>query len=96
VPELWTLGRQADYMKPADIFKLIVRVFGVYFLYEATSVLPDFLIAISSSSGVGGQAFLKLAGLVAAAVWFLFGAPPIQRFAYPEAQMGSSAKSATS
>ena len=72
-------------MKPPEIFKLIVRAFGVYALYQASSVLPDFLIAMSNSDRVSGQAFLKLAGLFGVALWFLFGAPPVQRFAYPEA-----------
>ena len=76
-------------MKSADIFKLIVRAFGVYLLYQATSILPDFLIAMSNSDRFSGQAFLKLAGLFGAAVWFLFGAPPIQRCAYPEAEATS-------
>jgi len=31
--------------------------------------------------------------LIAAAVWFLFGAPPIQHFAYPETKAGSAAES---
>jgi hypothetical protein len=71
-------------MKPIDIFKLLVRAVGVYLLYQVVVSLPDFLIALSDSERFPGQVFVKLAGLVGATVWFLFGAPPILKLAYPE------------
>jgi hypothetical protein len=80
-------------MKPVEIFKLIVRAFGVYLLYQGTSVIPDVLIAMSDSDRYSGQAFLRLVGLFGAAMWFLFGAPPIQQFAYPESPSNSPTKS---
>jgi hypothetical protein len=79
----------ADYthfMKPADIFKLIVKAFGVFLLYQAVSLFTDYLTAVGATEGISWPAFIKIASLVGAAVWFLFGAPPIQRWAYPEAK----------
>jgi hypothetical protein len=74
------------FMKPADIFKLIVKILGAFLLYQAVSLVPDFLITVAKSPGVGVTVLIKLVGLAAAAVWFLLGAPPIQRFAYPETE----------
>ena len=79
-------------MKPTDIFKLLVRAVGVYLLYQVVVLLPDFLIALSGSERLPGQVFVRLAGLVGAAVWFLFGAPPILRLAYPEPKTDLPAK----
>jgi hypothetical protein len=79
-------------MKHADIFKLIVKAFGVYLLYQAVSLVTDYLTAIGGSDRVSTPTFIKIAGLVAASVWFLFGAPPIQRLAYPEAKPESPAR----
>ena len=80
-------------MKHADIFKLIVKAFGVFFLYQAVSLFTDYLTVVGASERIGSPAFIKIVGLVAASVWFLFGAPPIQRWAYPEAKMGSMPES---
>jgi len=80
-------------MKHADIFKLIVKAFGVFLLYQAVSLFTDYLTAVGDSERISGPAFIKITGLVAAAVWFLFGAPPIQRWAYPEAKTSSVPKS---
>jgi hypothetical protein len=80
-------------MKHADIFKLIVKAFGVFLLYQAVSLFTDYLAVVGASERISGPEFIKIAGLVAAAVWFLFGAPPIQRWAYPETKMSSVPKS---
>ena len=77
-------------MKHADIFKLIVKAFGVFLLYQAVSLFTDYLTAVGATERIGAPAFIKIAGLVAASVWFLFGAPPIQRWAYPEAKTSSA------
>jgi hypothetical protein len=86
-------------MKPADIadiFGLVVRAVGVFLLYQAVSSFIEYLTTIAalqsfgSFRGFDGAACFKIAGLVAAAVWFLFGAPPVQRLAYPEAKKTSA------
>jgi hypothetical protein len=79
-------------MKHADIFKLIVKAFGVFLLYQAVSLFTDILTAIGGSERASTPACIKIAGLVAASAWFLFGAPPIQSWAYPEARPEPAAK----
>jgi hypothetical protein len=79
-------------MKLADIFKLIVRVFGVFFLYQAVNLISASLALIGSSEPMNKPVFFEIIGLIAVAAWFLFGAPPIQHFAYPETRAKSTAE----
>ncbi len=74
-------------MKPVDIFRLAVRGLGLLFLYQMVQALVTALSMLSVWSGMGHvvvrPAWGKVILLGLAAVWCLFGAPPIQRWAYP-------------
>lgn len=77
-------------MKPKDIFGLIVRLVGLYFLYKATATCADVLGMYFMSGSVPGG--IKFSGNVIfsvilnllAALWFFKGVPPYSRWAYPE------------
>ena len=70
-------------MNYAHIFRLLVRAFGVFALYQAITMLSELLVAAVASDHIMGVVFVKFIILTAAAVWFLFGAPPIEHWAYP-------------
>jgi hypothetical protein len=80
-------------MNAPVIFGLLVRGVGVFLLYQAVHSLVGliniFLISMPNLQGMGMgrsgvSAFLNVVLLAGAAAWFLFGAPPIQQWAYPE------------
>ena len=72
-------------MKPKDIFNLAIRVLGLVFLYHGLSGLPTLIPMLFSGAvipfAVGG---LMVAWQLLLGYWFLRGAPPIMRIAYPE------------
>ncbi len=78
-------------MKPSDLFKLAVRVLGLLFLYQAVLTFCN-LLPLLTAPAVRGMAavkptwgnYLAILLLISAAAWCFFGAPPIQRLAYPE------------
>jgi hypothetical protein len=76
-------------LKPKDIFGLIVRLVGLFFLYKATSLCADVLgmfITGSTQRGVTMSAsviFSVILNLLAA-MWFFKGVPPYSGWAYPE------------
>jgi hypothetical protein len=85
-----------------DLFGLIVRSFGLYMLYTALSYLYSFAYYAFPGAGLSTYDALKkpsnpvmdiVAILVYAAigVYFLFGAPHIVRFSYPEPHKNDSA-----
>jgi len=81
-------------MKAPVIFGLLVRGAGVFLLYQAVHSLVGLinmlLISMPNLQGMTGMGrpavstFLNIVLLAGAAAWFLFGAPPIQQWAYPE------------
>jgi hypothetical protein len=80
-------------MKAPVIFGLVVRSMGVFLLYQAVHALVGvltMLIATPNFQGMPGlgqpsaSAFVNILLLACAAIWFLFGAQPIQQWAYPE------------
>lgn len=81
-------------MKAPVIFGLLVRGVGVFLLYQAVHSLVGLINTILISTphlqgmtGMGRPAvsiFVNVVLLACAAAWFLFGAPPIQQWAYPE------------
>jgi hypothetical protein len=76
-------------MKPKDIFGLIVRLIGLIFLYESAEKFPLALSAMfpgfKTISGIGFLSALFMVGWpLAVAYWFLRGAPPVSRLAYPD------------
>jgi hypothetical protein len=76
-------------MKPKDIFGLIVRLTGLIFLYKSAENVPLAITYIfpgfRTFNGVGILHALFLVGWpLAAAYWFLRGAFPISRLAYPD------------
>jgi hypothetical protein len=76
-------------MKPKDIFGLIVRLVGLAFLYKSAENVPLALTYLfpgyRSFSGVGILSALFLVGWpLAVAYWFLRGAQPVSRLAYPD------------
>jgi len=76
-------------MKPKDIFNLIVRLFGLVFLYQALVAVPLGLSAIFSSfphSKLGGiwSALMMIGWPLLLGYWMLRGARPLGRWAYPE------------
>jgi|GEM_PF-4779247 len=86
-------------MKPKIIFNLLVKAFGVYFLYQAIHSFSSYLVVLGSPISMGQATlpvFLDMIVLGVAAVWFLFGAPPIQQWAYPDAEDSSDLSDSTS
>lgn len=76
-------------MKPKDIFGLIVRLVGLFFLYKATATCADVLgmfITGSAQRGItiSGNVFLSVILNLLAAMWFFKGVPPYSGWAYPE------------
>src|ERR1041385_8729831 len=78
-------------MKPPAIFALIVRGLGAYMLFQAIHTFAG-AIAVMSLDGphmpgftnrMSGGSFITVGVLALGAVWFLYGAPPIQTWAYP-------------
>ncbi len=84
-------------MKASYIFKLAVRMLGLIFLYQAVHTLAAVIPLLTTPTGRNIMAVVKhtwgnylvIMLLAGVAVWCLFGAPPIQRWAYPEDE-GSS------
>ena len=70
-------------MKPRDIFSLIVRLLGLFFIYLAARQVPVIF------AGPSGQVFfpviLTAAFYVGVGWWLLGGAPLLVKRAYPEA-----------
>jgi hypothetical protein len=77
-------------MNYAALFAFIVRLVGLYFLYNATAQVITFVSAygMSASMGVragfGWSSVLSLIGQMLAAMWFFKGAPPYSGWAYCE------------
>jgi hypothetical protein len=89
-------------MKPQTIFALAIRLTGLFLLYKAIVSLSAFLMMsgvstpgfqISVQHGFSRPAVINIIVLAAAAVWFLYGAHPIQDWAYPDARNENSFKS---
>jgi hypothetical protein len=84
-------------MKPHTIFALVVRLFGVYLVYKTVIALsalftmsgvemPGFRLSVEHDFSRGTfsrVAIINVLVLGAAAIWFLYGAQPIQDWAYP-------------
>lgn len=76
-------------MRAKDIFGLIVRLTGMWFLYQSLSGVPT---VISSIFPVFPHFYarnivpslLYVGWPLLLAYWFLRGAPPLMRLAYPE------------
>ena len=78
-------------MKMSQIFKLAVRGLGLVFLYQGVHALAALLPLLTAPTGRGIMSvkptwgnYLVIGLLFVVAVWCFFGAPPIQRWAYPE------------
>jgi len=79
-------------MKTRDLFGLAVRLLGLLFFYKGLEALPmtirhslDALLRLPASFNDGSIIAWPFMGLwpFAVAVWFLYGAPPLMRIAYP-------------
>jgi hypothetical protein len=85
-------------MKPATLFDLIVKSFGVYLLVQAISVLSGYSTAVAvdfEGRHISHIGLLRVIILAAAAVWFLYGAHPIQDWAYPKLAPDENGQSTT-
>ena len=77
-------------MKTSEIFGLLVRAVGVVFVYQTVHALIGVLTIFNTQLPRGmdfnlpGSTLFHVVGLAGAAVWFLFGAPPLQKLAYPD------------
>jgi hypothetical protein len=75
-------------MKAPEIFGLIVRTVGVFLVYQTILVVIGVISVgnthFAGGSNLGGMTLLRVVAMAGAAVWFLFGAPPLQKVAYPE------------
>jgi len=85
-------------MKPKDIFGLIVRLVGLYFLYKATAVFGNMVEVVIQAGLVETTARLPKTSIgpsfpvsissiflnLLAAIWFFKGVPPFMGWAYPE------------
>ena len=80
-------------MKAPVIFGLAVRSVGVFLLYQTVHALVNLLTMLMSVPNFQGMpglgrpsasAFIHVLLLAGAAAWFLFGARPVQQWAYPE------------
>ncbi|MDE3100380.1 MAG: hypothetical protein KGJ88_12990 [Verrucomicrobiota bacterium] len=81
-------------MKPSDIFNIIVRAFGVFLIYEIIQTLAGFASIVGAAAPFSTPpVILRIVVLAAGAVWFLFGAPPIQQWAFPERRPSAKAES---
>jgi hypothetical protein len=75
-------------MKAPEIFGIVVRSVGLVFAYQTIQSIIGF-VNVAGSIAKGSRLFipyatvLNLILLAAAAVWFLRGAPPLQKLAYP-------------
>lgn len=81
------LVSQVNTMKPATIFDLIIKSFGVYLLCQAISALGGYFAMIGMEMGgsrISRPGLIHVLVLAGAAVWFLYGAHPIQNWAYPK------------
>jgi hypothetical protein len=81
-------------MKAPEIFGLIVRTVGVFLVYQTVLVVVG-VVSLATTQFPGGSSFgggslLRVVAMAGAAVWFLFGAPPLQKVAYPETPDTSS------
>ena len=83
-------------MKPPAIFGMVVRLFGVYLLYQAITALSAYFtmagismpgLQMSMQNGYR-PALVNVLVHAVAAIWFLYGAPPIQDWAYPDSTRG--------
>jgi hypothetical protein len=72
-------------MKAKDIFRLAVRVLGLFFIYLGLSATPTVLPMLWSRSAPNAivGALMVLWPLVVAK-WLLGGAPMLMRIAYPD------------
>ena len=70
-------------MKPKDIFTLIVRLLGLFFIYLAIKEVP--IIFVGPGFRIFFGALLTLALYLAAGWWMLGGAPFLVNRAYPSA-----------
>lgn len=79
-------------MKAPELFALAVRLVALVFLYRAANDLVGFAgflcdtaLGLSPSRTAAGGLFRFFANLVAA-IWFVFGADPFGRLAYPRSE----------
>jgi hypothetical protein len=76
-------------MKPREIFKLIVRLVGLMFLYKGLSDVPLAISALCPrfphiAWGNFIPALIMIGWPVLVAYWLIIGAPPLTRWAYPD------------
>jgi len=91
VPELWTLGIYTTFMKPRDIFKIIVATVGlVIFCLGITNVIAAVVKMIAINSPLGNSGGV-LAGIGAVEIVFgvliMKGFPPLTDIAFPPERM---------
>ena len=79
-------------MKASSIFGLILRLIGLFFLYQATTLGVNVVShLIHGPVSIGGiklssSRLDEVIGYALAAVWFVKGAPPFSDWAYPAAE----------
>ena len=73
-------------MKPSEVFSLVVRVFGLVFLYNGLSTLPTAIQLIFFSGHIGNLVVgvLMVGWPLVVAAWLLRGAPLLMNLAYPD------------
>ena len=76
-------------MKPKEIFRLIVRLLGLVFLYQGLAAVPMAVAAFCPrfphfiwSNFI--PAVIMVGWPMLAAWWLIRGAHPVERWAYPE------------
>ncbi len=80
-------------MKPEALFNLAVRVLGLVFLYQAVHALSAYLSALGAPgfpNVITRPALISVVCYAVAAIWCLYGAPPIQEWAFPESRRTSN------
>jgi len=75
-------------MKLKDIFGFLIRLLGLVFLYRTADVVPMawrlfWTLFDHFYFRVLLECVFSVAWPLAVAIWLLFGAPPIMRWAYP-------------
>jgi hypothetical protein len=73
-------------MKFDEIFALVVRVFGLVFLYKGLSTFPTAIQLIFFSGRIGNLVVgvLTVGWPLLVAAWLLRGAPLLMNLAYPD------------